>query len=293
MRNHHHHFPGDDVGRPFRPDRRGPDGLDLPQGRGPGGRRRGRGGRRGGGSAGGPPEPDEYDAPFGADDAEAGWSEPRGRGRGGPERGVGRRGGARRGPGFGPRGFGPEGFGAEGFGPGGSRGPHRRGRGGRARGDVRSAILLLLDEQPRHGYELIQEIAERSAGAWTPSPGSIYPTLQALEDEGLVELDRVAGRKTASLTARGRAHVEERREQMGTPWSTPSGHGHGPALAMRQEAMALRGAIGQMARVGTPAQHDAASKILATARRELYRLLAEDTLDEPSAPGSDGPAADA
>lgn len=183
--------------------------------------------------------------------------------------------------GFGPGGLGrgepgPEAF--EGFGPGGPRGPHRRGRGGRARGDVRSAILLLLDEQPRHGYELIQEITERTAGAWTPSPGSIYPTLQALEDEGLVELDRVAGRKTASLTAHGREHVEENRERMGTPWSTPPGHGHGPALAMRQEAMALRGAVGQVARVGTSEQHTAAAGILATARRELYRLLAGDVV---------------
>src|SRR4029079_16731955 len=85
--------------------------------------------------------------------------------------------------GFGPRGrrpgFGPGGFGPE-FGPG--RGP----RGGRNRGDVRTAVLVLLAEQARHGYDLMRAIEERSGGIWSPSPGSIYPTLQALEDEGLI-----------------------------------------------------------------------------------------------------------
>ena len=96
------------------------------------------------------------------------------------------------GPGFGPgfgrgfgRGFGPGGFGP-GFGPGqrgGRRGGHsRRGR----RGDVRAAILVLLAERPMHGYEIIQEVAERSQDLWKPSPGSVYPTLQLLVDEGLI-----------------------------------------------------------------------------------------------------------
>lgn len=181
------------------------------------------------------------------------------------------------GPAYGPPGgFGPGGFGP-GFGPGGRgfRGP-RRGR-GRGRGDVRAAILLLLAERPRHGYELIQEIAERSSGFWTPSPGSVYPTLQALEDEGLVTLEQVEGRRTASLTDAGRTYVEQNREALGEPWAAVGDMG--PALAVRREALALRDAVGQVARVGTPAQHAAAAAALATARKELYRILAEDAAE--------------
>lgn len=185
-------------------------------------------------------------------------------GRGGP---GGRRGGLG-GPG-GPAG--PDGPDADSA-WGGRRG---RGRGPRARGDVRAAILLLLDEQPRHGYELIQEIAERSSGAWTPSPGSVYPTLQALEDEGLATIERLHGRRTASLTPDGTAYVEANREQLGTPWESVGGD-HGPAFALREEYLALKDAVRQVARVGAPAQHTAAAAALAAARKELYRLLADD-----------------
>lgn len=179
----------------------------------------------------------------------------------GPEGGWAPMGGPRgRGRGFGPRG-GP------GFG---------RGRGGRARGDIRAAVLLLLAEQPRHGYELIQKISELSAGSWAPSPGSIYPTLQVLEDEGLITIESVDGRKTASLTEQGIAYVEAEREALGSPWSTAGDHDHGPALALRQEIMALKDAVAQVARVGSPAQHTAAAAVLVTARKDLYRLLAAD-----------------
>ncbi|GAA2719104.1 PadR family transcriptional regulator [Cellulomonas aerilata] len=182
----------------------------------------------------------------------------------------------------------PEGrrFRFEGPGPdagfGSRRGPHgygpgrRGGRGGpRARGDVRAAVLLLLAEQPRHGYELIQEIGERSSGAWTPSPGSVYPTLQALEDEGLVAIERVEGRRVASLTEQGAAYVEEQRGALGEPWTTP-GRDHTAALALRRQIRALMEAVGQVAKVGTPAQNAAASDVLDRARRDLYRVLADD-----------------
>lgn len=158
-----------------------------------------------------------------------------------------------------------------GFGRPGGRG----GRGPRARGDIRAAILLLLDEQPRHGYELIQEITERSSGSWTPSPGSIYPTLQVLEDEGLLTIEPVEGRRTASLTAQGATYVEDNRAHLGTPWES-SASGHEPALALRQEILALKDAAAQMARVGSPAQHKAAADVLVAARKDLYRLLADD-----------------
>ncbi len=172
------------------------------------------------------------------------------------------------GPG-GDAGFGPR-RGPHGHGPGGGR----RGRGPRARGDVRAAVLLLLAEQPRHGYELIQEIAERSSGAWTPSPGSIYPTLQALEDEGFLRIERVEGRRMASLTEDGAAHVEEHRAALGEPWSSPE-HDHTSALALRRQVRALMDAVGQVAKVGTPAQNAAAAQVLDGARRDLYRLLAD------------------
>jgi DNA-binding PadR family transcriptional regulator len=167
--------------------------------------------------------------------------------------------------------------GPHGHGPGGGR--RGGGRGPRARGDVRAAVLLLLAEQPRHGYELIQEIAERSSGAWTPSPGSVYPTLQALEDEGLLTIERVEGRRMASLTEQGAAYVEDQRTALGEPWATPD-HDRASGLALRRQIRALMDAAGQVAKVGTPAQNVAAADVLDRARRDLYRLLADDTAPE-------------
>ena len=127
-----------------------------------------------------------------------------------------------------------------------------------------------------HGYEMIQELDSRTGGAWRPSPGSVYPTLQALADEGLVTIEPVEGRRTASLTEEGTAYVEANRERLGTPWvSTASDRG--PALALRQEILALKDAATQVVRVGDAEQLAAAAAILTTARKGLYRLLAEDT----------------
>src|SRR4051794_8291572 len=98
----------------------------------------------------------------------------------------------------------------------GRRGEHRRrGRRGRGRrvprGDVRFAVLLLLAEEPMHGYQLMQAIADRTGGRWTPSPGTIYPTISQLEDEGLVEVTAEAGRKLVTLTGAGRELAEAQR----------------------------------------------------------------------------------
>lgn len=181
------------------------------------------------------------------------------------------------GPGFGGHGPGGAGFGPPGFGP---PGPWRargrgRGRGARRRGDVRAAILVLLDEQPRHGYELISEISERSGGVWRPSPGTVYPTLSQLEDEGLLRLERLDGRKTATLTDEGKAYVEEHREQLGQPWTDVAGD-------VRAENLTLRGVIAQVgiaastvALHGSPEQATRAAQILEQARQELYGLMAE------------------
>src|SRR3954463_5746454 len=91
------------------------------------------------------------------------------------------------------------------------------------RGDVRAALLVLLDEEPRNGYGLMQEIEERSGGAWRPSPGSVYPALAQLQDAGLVPPDEEGTGKRFALTDEGRAHVEEHREQLGEPWAQLEG----------------------------------------------------------------------
>src|SRR5215208_2384573 len=122
----------------------------------------------------------------------------------------------------GPRGSQP--FGQWGMFPGAPFGPPwwggaRTWRGPKARrGDVRAAILAVLAEQPMNGYQIIQEIASRSGGAWKPSPGSIYPTLQQLEDEGLVTADAQTGRRTFTLTDEGRTYVAEHADEVTAPW---------------------------------------------------------------------------
>lgn len=177
--------------------------------------------------------------------------------------------------GHGPGGFGPGGFG-HGFGPEAHFG-RGRGRGGRGRrGDVRAAILLLLSEQPRHGYELIQQIRERSDDVWRPSPGSIYPALAQLEDEGLVIIDKVAGRKTAKLTESGLQYVEAHRDELGDPFADVKGEVGEQELDLRSLIHQLFTAAAQVAAVGTPDQSRKAAEVLSEARRSLYRILAED-----------------
>jgi DNA-binding PadR family transcriptional regulator len=176
------------------------------------------------------------------------------------------------GPGFGA-GFGPA-FGQRGPGFGRRGGGRRGGRGGR--GDVRAAILLLLETEPMHGYELIQRIQDKSGGVWVPSPGSIYPALQQLEDEGLVAFDRVDGRKTATLTEAGQAYVEEHRGELGSPWDDVSGGVSGGARELRELVGALMGAVHTVSHVGTREQVEQASAVLVEARKSLYRILAED-----------------
>jgi DNA-binding PadR family transcriptional regulator len=154
------------------------------------------------------------------------------------------------------------------------RGGFGRGRGRAGRGDIRAAILALLAEQPMHGYQIIREISERSQGAWEPSPGSVYPTLQQLEDEGLVAADRAEGRRTYDLTAEGRAQAEAR--EGAAPWELAAHGEEGAFFALRGLTFSLLGAVKQVAEVGDQAQLDKAQEILREARRQLYQLLAED-----------------
>ncbi|MGC5166752.1 PadR family transcriptional regulator [Luteimicrobium sp. DT211] len=194
---------------------------------------------------------------------------------------------------FGPGGFGP-GFGPGGFGPGGpgfgGPGGHRgHGRGRRAgRGDVRAAVLLLLAEEPMHGYQLIQRIGEKSGGVWRPSPGAIYPALNLLQDEGLVQLSDDGGRRLASLTDAGRAYVAEHADELGEPWSDASTGGRRAGFELREAGGALAQAIAQVARTGDAAQVAATVDVLARARREVYLILAGEA-PAPSDAASDGP----
>ncbi len=186
--------------------------------------------------------------------------------RGGPGRRGHRHGGPRVGPGFGP-GFPPP--------RGGFPGP--RGRRGRrtARGDVRSAVLALVAEQPRHGYEIIQEIGERSGGTWRPSPGSIYPTVAQLEDEGLVRTEKVDGRRIVQLTEEGTRYVEEHRAELDAVWESVGRDVDEDSVELWEQLGQLHAAVGQMMATGTPEQVATATAALAEARKTIYRLLAE------------------
>ena len=158
---------------------------------------------------------------------------------------------------------------APGFGAGG-----RRGR--RSRGDVRAAILLLLEEEPRNGYGLMQEVEQRSAGAWRPSPGSIYPALAQLEDEGLIAPSAGEQGKAFALTDDGRAHVAEHRDRLGVPWQEASAGMPAGLHDLRKAAGQLRMASMMVAQTGDPELLEGARAILEDARRSLYRLLAGD-----------------
>ena len=193
------------------------------------------------------------------------------RGRFGPG-GPGGFGGFGPGRGFGPGGpgFGP---GGPGSGPGGPGGPwRRRGR----RGNVRAAILALLAEEPRHGYAVMTELAERSGGLWRPSPGSVYPVLSQLQDEGLVSADDVEGRKVFALTEAGRAHVAENAEALREPWVVAGDRPRARVQQLMQGMVGLGAAVEQVARLGDDAQTGRALAALDEARRAMYRILAGD-----------------
>ena len=188
------------------------------------------------------------------------------------ERERGPRGGGRsrgRGPG-GHRG-GPFGRGDEMF-----RGGFPRGRRRLRRGDVRAAVLVLLDEAPRNGYQMIQELSERSDGAWRPSPGSVYPILQQLEDEGLVEISSTVSGKTYSLTSEGKALVEKDRATLGKPWETAAADVSDATSDLYGTFRQVAHAVRQVAMAGSDTQTAKATALLADARRSIYRLLAED-----------------
>lgn len=170
----------------------------------------------------------------------------------------------------------PEAFGA-GWGPGFGRGPRGRGRGGRGRarrGDVRAAILGLLTERPMHGYEIIQELAERTGGLWQPSAGSVYPTLQLLEEEGLVAGEDAEGKRRFTLTDAGRE--ESQRRDGPPPWEQVTEGVDPNLLKLRDAVFQTMAAVKQVAMAGTADQKARAVDVLSDARRKLYAILSED-----------------
>ncbi len=183
----------------------------------------------------------------------------------------------RRGPGCGP------GF-ATGFGPGPcgparfkfGHGPHGFGPWARARrGNVRAGILSVLSEEPMHGYQIMQRLEERSGGMWRPSPGSVYPTLQLLEDQGFIKGEEIEGRRVFSLTEAGMKEAEESKERLGTPWETDEEGTEVPRFKLRKAVFQIGAAVKQVGTAGTPEQVDKTIEILAEARKRIYALLAE------------------
>jgi DNA-binding PadR family transcriptional regulator len=165
-------------------------------------------------------------------------------------------------------------FGPQWAGHGGARGG--RGRSRVRRGDVRAAILDVLAQSPEplNGYQVIQQLAARSNGIWKPSPGSVYPTIAQLQDEGLVE-DAPEGRKTLRLTAEGRNRVDAHSERLAAMWAAFDDPDDTGTDDLRQVIAQTVGAIIQVASTGTQDQRDKAVAILADTRRRLYGLLAE------------------
>jgi DNA-binding PadR family transcriptional regulator len=150
------------------------------------------------------------------------------------------------------------------------------------RGDVRAAVLDVLAVEPMNGYQVIQQIAQRSGGAWKPSPGSVYPTIQQLEDEGLVEGTSTDGRRLLQLTDAGRDYVEQHPDELAATWrpfsedpvSAASGEG-GAKPDLKPVAGQVMAAVWQVMTSGTEQQRAEAVEILADTRRRLYGLLAD------------------
>ena len=163
----------------------------------------------------------------------------------------------------------------------GSRRRHRHwsgrqfGRGGpRARrGDVRAAVLALLAERPMHGYEMIQELEQRTGGIWRPSAGSIYPTLQMLEDEGLIKGEESEGKRRFELTPEGREQDEARQGPL--PWETVTAGVDPQQIQLRRSFHQLRAAARQVAEAGDEGQATRVRELLDETRRKIYAILAE------------------
>ena len=187
------------------------------------------------------------------------------------------------------------GFGGPGF--GGPRGGRGRGRGRARRGDVRLAVLRLLADEPRNGYQLMQTIEERSGGEWRPSPGSMYPTLSQLEDEALIRSAEADGSRVFEITDAGREHLETRADEP-DPWTPSDGRSENAMAELGPLVIGIGKAVWQVASVGSEPQRARALELLDETRRGLYRILAEDpdegdeTVDDTDDAGQDAGSPD-
>ncbi|MBO0824924.1 MAG: PadR family transcriptional regulator [Actinobacteria bacterium] len=155
------------------------------------------------------------------------------------------------------------------------RGPRAR------RGDVRAAALALLSEQAINGYQIIQEITDRSGGVWRPSPGSVYPALQQLEDEGLIRAEAGdGGRRAYQLTEEGRQYAASHADELRAPWDVVAGSFGGAAIEMRRLIGQVTMAAFQVVSAGTDAQAAQARQLLTDTRKALYQILAADEESE-------------
>jgi DNA-binding PadR family transcriptional regulator len=162
-------------------------------------------------------------------------------------------------------------------GRGGRGGPGRHRRARAQRGDVRTAILLMLADEPMHGYQIMQAMRDRTGGAWRPSPGAVYPTIAQLEDEGLVTTREEDGRRLVTLTPEGRTYLAERSARLGDPFADFADQPSWPDL--REPMQELQAAARQIVMSGSTAQVKAAAQVLAQARRSLYLILAGEPED--------------
>lgn len=144
------------------------------------------------------------------------------------------------------------------------------------RGDVRAAILALLAEQPRNGYQIMQELEKRSRGLWRPSPGSVYPALQQLQDEGLIRDEPEGGSRTYHLTDAGREYVNTHPDEVRAPWEEASEEEDARDRELFATARDLALAFWQISSTGTAKQRGEARRILEETRRALYRVLANE-----------------
>jgi DNA-binding PadR family transcriptional regulator len=148
-----------------------------------------------------------------------------------------------------------------------------RGPGGGRRQNVRAAVLALLAERPMHGYEMIGELESRTGGIWRPSPGSIYPTLQLLEDEGLIVVETDDGRKRFALSEAGRE--EANRAAAAPPWRDFADDTVSQAQDFRAAAFGIMSALREVGLHGTSEQRSRALEVLNETKRKLYAILAE------------------
>lgn len=155
--------------------------------------------------------------------------------------------------------------------PPGPPGPPPRVR----RGDVRLALLTLLGEEPKNGYQMIQEIEARSRGVWRPSPGSVYPALQQLEDEGMVAGDEAGGSRTYRLTEQGRRHLADRDGGV-APWDEVAGSVPEDGHELRMLWSQLNEAFVHLTHTANERQLAQFKKLLKQTRKSIFQILAED-----------------